>query len=193
VNTVYHLADMTDNAETIGIGFQQGTGSSGLYACALDTGETTGVSGNPVPNGLLISGGQQLPTSAVAHSPLANETAVSLAMVPENTNPAPDVVSPGRPIMVRVNAANPGDILTVSNFTLTANGTAIPSRIIVPAAALTGSSSGVTADPNGLLPPGIAFLLPLAPLTSNTTYTVTFSGARDGAPINTTWNFNTGN
>jgi hypothetical protein len=115
--------------------------------------------------------------------------------VPESSltgKAAPDIAAPGRPIMVRVNAANAGDVLTVSSFTLTAaNGTVVAARIIVPSAALTGSSAGVTADVNNGLFPGVAFLLPLAPLTANTTYTATFSGARDGTPISVTWNFST--
>ncbi|MDQ7980365.1 CAP domain-containing protein [Paraburkholderia sp. SARCC-3016] len=193
LDTVYHQADLTNNAETIGIGFQQMNAAT-LYACALVSGETTGVSGAPIANGLLISGGQQLPTNAVAHAPLSNETGVSLAMEAENTNPAPDVPNPGRPIMVRVNAANPGDVLTVSSFTLTAAGGAVvPARIIVPAAAVTGSASGVTADPNNLLPPGVAFLLPLTPLSANTTYIVSFTGDRDGTPVSPqSWSFTTG-
>src|SRR3981189_3546107 len=72
--------------------------------------------------------------------------------VPESSltgKAAPDIAAPGRPIMVRVNAANAGDVLTVSSFTLTAaNGTVVAARIIVPSAALTGSSAGVTADVN---------------------------------------------
>ncbi|MFC0403142.1 CAP domain-containing protein [Paraburkholderia rhizosphaerae] len=194
LNTVYHQESLTDNAETIGIGFQQTFASFPDYTCALVLGQTTGVSGNPIPNGLLVSGGQQLPTNAIAHSPLANENGVALAMIPEGTNPAPDVVNPGRPVMVRVNVANVGDVLTVSSFTLTkADGSVVPARIIVPTGAVAGSVSGVTADPNNLLPPGVAFLLPLEPLTANTTYTANFSGQRDGTPISTQpWTFTTG-
>jgi hypothetical protein len=96
--------------------------------------------------------------------------------------------------MVQVNAASAGDVLTVSSFTLTAaNGTVVPTRIIVPSAALTGSTASATADVNsGEMQPGHAFLLPLAALTANTTYTVAFSGARDGTPISKTWTFTTG-
>jgi uncharacterized protein YkwD len=192
LDTVYHLQSVTSNQQTIGIGFQQTSGTYPNYSCVLDFGETAGVSGAPQPNSFYTAGGQQMPTTTIAHSPLVNESNVSLAMIAENVNPAPDIASPGRPIMVRINAANPGDMLTVSNFTLTAaNGTVVAARIIVPSAAVTGSSSGVTADVNNDLSPGVAFLLPLAPLTANTTYTATFSGARDGTPISVTWNFTT--
>ncbi|SOE97480.1 Uncharacterized conserved protein YkwD, contains CAP (CSP/antigen 5/PR1) domain [Burkholderia sp. D7] len=190
LDTVYHLQNVTSNQQTIGIGFQQSSGSYPNYSCVLDFGETAGVSGAPQANSIYTPGGQQMPTTAIAHSPLANEPNVALAMIAEDVNVAPDIAAPGRPIMVQVNAANPGDVLTVSSFTLTAaNGTVVAARIIVPSAALTGSSSGVTADINNDVFPGVAFLLPLAPLTANTTYTATFSGARDGTPISVTWNF----
>lgn len=193
INSVYHLQGLTSNQETIGIGFQQNFGTYPNYSCVLDFGETTGVVGAPQANAVYLAGGQQIPTTAVAHAPLANETNVAIAMVGESPNPAPDVAAPGRPIMVRVNAAAAGDILTVSNFTLTAaNGAVVSARIIVPSAALTGSSSGVTADVNNALFPGVAFLLPLAPLSANMVYTVSFSGARDGSPVSATWNFTTG-
>jgi hypothetical protein len=193
LDTVYHLQNVTSNQQTIGIGFRQSSGSYPNYTCVLDFGETAGVSGAPQANAVYVTGGQQMPTAAIAHAPLVNETNVPLAMIAEDVNPAPDIAAPGRPIMVRVNAANAGDVLTVSSFTLTAaNGTVVAARIIVPSAALTGSTTTATADMNGLLAPGVAFLLPLAPLTANTTYTVAFNGARDGTPISTTWMFTTG-
>lgn len=192
LNTVYHLQGATDVEQTIGIGFVQNTGSFPNSACVLDIGETAGVVGAPGPNNIFDGGGQQLAPTSIAHSPLTSETGVALAMVAEDVNPAPDLAAPGRPIMVEVNAAAFGDVLTVSSFTLTASGGAVvPARIIVPSAALTGSVATATADVNSMLFPGRAFLLPLAPLTANTVYTVNFSGARDGTPISTSWSFTT--
>jgi uncharacterized protein YkwD len=194
INTVYHLQDISSNQQTLGIGFQQASGSYSIYSCVIDFGETAGVSGAPLGNSLYQPGGQQIATTAIAISPLNNETSVARAMVAENVNPAPDLQNPGRPIMVRVNAAASGDMLTVSTFTLTsANGSVVPARIIVPSAALSGSTSAATADVNNGLFPGVAFLLPLAPLTANTTYTVSFSGARDGKPVSVTSTWTTGN
>ncbi|MBN3754303.1 CAP domain-containing protein [Paraburkholderia sp. Tr-20389] len=192
LDTVYHLQDLTSSVEKIGIGFTQNSGTYVDYTCSLDFGEVTNVVGAPQANAVYIYGGQQMPTDAMAVSPLTNDTGVELAMTPETTNPAPDLANPGRPVMVRVNAASPGDVLTVSSFTLTAaNGTQVPARIIVPSAALAGST-GATADVNNKFYPGVAILLPLAPLTANTTYTVSFSGARDGKAVSKTWNFTTG-
>jgi len=192
--TVYHLQDLTNSAQTLGIGFQQSSGSFVDYVCALLSGQTAGVTGTPSANGLLVAGGQQMAITTVAFSPLSGETGVPLAMVPEDTNAAPDLSSPGTPIMVRVNAANVGDVLKVSTFMLTTTGGAlVPTRIIVPQAAVSGSTAaGVTADVNGLLAPGVAFLLPLTALTANTTYNVQFAGTRDNAGVTATWSFTTG-
>jgi hypothetical protein len=194
LDSVYHLQSLTGNQETVGIGFQQSFGTLPTYTCVLDFGQTTGVSGTPQPNGLPVFGGQQMPSTAIAHSPLSNESGIATTMSAESPNPASDILTPGRPIMVRVAAPNPGDVLNVFSFTLTAaGGSVVPARIIVPSAALAGSSSGATADPNGLLAPGVAFLLPLVALASGTTYTATFSGSRDGTPVNVTWSFTTSN
>lgn len=192
--TVYHLQDLTNNAQTLGIGFQQSSGSFPNYVCALVFGETAGVMGTPSSNGLFVPGGQQMATTAVAFSPLSGETGVALAMVPEDVNAAPDLSSPGRPIMVRVNAASIGDVLKVSTFMLTTSGGAlVPTRIIVPQAAIPSSTApGVTADVNDLLAPGVAFLLPLTTLVPNTTYNVQFAGSRDTAQVAMAWSFTTG-
>ena len=66
-------------------------------------------------------------------------------------------------------------------------------RILVPSSAQASSTASTVADPNNLLPNGTAVLLPLAPLNANTTYTVTFNGARDGVALPaTSWTFTTG-
>jgi hypothetical protein len=181
LDSVYHLTSVTDTFQTVGIGLGSADGSklmaSGIMnACTLDFGQS--------------ASGQQMPTNTIAHVPLSNETNVFLQMFPESPNPAADLTSPGRPIMVRVNAASQGDSLTVSSFTLTtSSGTVVPARIIVPSQALAGSTSSATADVNGKLPAGVVFLLPLAPLSASTTYTVSFSGARDGTPVSVAWSF----
>lgn len=190
LNTLYHLAAATAIQETIGVGFQTNSGQ-GTYGCVLDFGQTTNVSGSPVDNGFNASGGQQMATDASAVTPYPNEGNVARAMVAETPNPAPDLSAPGRPVLFTVNAASAGDVLTVTSFTLTANGAAVPARIIVPSAAMSGST-GATADVNGKLFAGQAALLPLAALAANTTYTATFSGQRDGKPVSRTWTFTTG-
>jgi hypothetical protein len=196
LSSVYHLQGATSIQETVGVGIQtlaaQGTAMQGTYGCVLDFGETTNVVGTPVDNGFYGSGGQQMPSTAIAHSPISSETNVARAMAAESPNPAPDLAAPGRPVMVRVNASSAGEVLTVSSFSLTAaDGSIVPARIIVPSAAMTGST-GATADVNNEVAAGVVFLLPLAPLVANTVYTAFFSGQHDGKPISQSWSFTTG-
>ncbi|MGF6851164.1 CAP domain-containing protein [Paraburkholderia sp. CI3] len=196
LSSVYHLQGATSTQETVGVGIQtlaaQGTAVQGTYGCVLDFGETTNVVGTPIDNGFYGAGGQQMASTAIAHSPISNETNVARAMAAESPNPAPDLASPGRPVMVRVNAASAGDELTVSSFTLTGpDGSVVPTRTIVPSAAMTGST-GARADVNNGLAAGVVFLLPLAPLAANTVYKASFSGQRDGTPVSQSWSFTTG-
>src|SRR5260370_15837800 len=46
-NLIAPLENVTSNLQTIGIGFQQSSGSYPNYTCVLDFGETAGVSGAP--------------------------------------------------------------------------------------------------------------------------------------------------
>ena len=189
--SVYHLVALTADQESVGFGFNPGDTTYPIYTCASDFGTFTGVTGTPLPNALSATGGQILPTGVVFHSPYANEINVALAMRPESPNPANDLAAPGRPILVRVNSQN-GNTLTVSQFTITdSSGGVVPARILIPAKAQAGSTAATVADPNSLLAFGTAILLPLAPLKSSTTYTVTFSGACDGSAVSSTWTFTT--
>ncbi|WP_309911209.1 CAP domain-containing protein [Caballeronia sp. LZ035] len=192
LSSVYHLANLTYTQETIGLGYNPGTTAYPIYTCTTDFGETTGVSGTPAPNAISSFGGQQIATTAVVHSPFTSENGIALAMRAEAPNPAPEIPAPGRPILVRVNAVQSVDTLTVSQYTLTDNiGSVVASRILVPAAATAGSTATVIADPNNGLPSGTAVLLPLAALKANTTYTVSFAGARNGVAVTASWNFTT--
>jgi hypothetical protein len=192
LDTVYHLTGLTDTQQTLGIGFTPVTG--GVSAtCVLDFGSTTGVYGTPQANAIPVFGGQQMATTAIAHAPGSNETGVALSMTAESPNPAPSITTPGRPLMVRVNAASAGDVLTVSSFTLKdASGNVVAGEILIPSGAVTGSAANAVVDANGLLPPGVVFFIPTQPLIANTVYTASFSGARDGTPISPSWTFTTG-
>jgi uncharacterized protein YkwD len=190
-NTVYHLAAMVENQESVGIGYAVGDASSPFYTCSTDFGTSTGVVGVPVDNSIPYQGGQVIPAGTLVHSPYANESGVVTTMHVESPNPAPDLASPGRPILVGVNSQN-GNTLTVSSFTLVnSSGAPVPARILVPSSAQAGSTATTVADPNNDLRNGIAVLLPLQSLKPNTVYTVSFSGARDGSAVSSTWNFTT--
>jgi hypothetical protein len=85
----------------------------------------------------------------------------------------------------------------VQSFTLqVAGGSAVPARIVVSTPAKSGSTASAVTDPNpNTLANNVAFLLPLATLSTNTTYTVSFSGQRVDGNVSTavtkTWSFTT--
>jgi hypothetical protein len=188
--SVYHLSALVGNPETLGLGYAPADAAYPIYTCTTELGTLTGVTGSPI-SGYSYAGGQLLPIGEVFSSPYENENGVALAMRSESPNPAPDVAAPGRPILVKVNSSN-ADTLTVASFVLTDSaGTQVAARILVPAAAQSGSTAQTVSDPNSLLPNGTAVLLPLAPLKSSTTYTVAFNGARDGSAVSSTWTFTT--
>ncbi|AOJ73342.1 hypothetical protein WS83_12285 [Burkholderia sp. MSMB2042] len=194
LSSVYHLQSVTFTQQTIGIGYQQNL-TQGSFACVFDFGQTAGVNGSTQLDGLLTSGGQQLPSNVIATSPYDNEMGVAVSMAAESPNPAPDVLQPGRPLLLRVGVSASGQVLNVMSMTLTAaDGTVVPSRILVPNSAVAGST-GVISDPNRLLASGVVALLPLGPLSPNTRYTASFSGIRTSisgpTAVTKTWSFTT--
>lgn len=194
--TVYHLAAMVSNQQTIGIGIAPNSSVSTFGGCVLDFGTTAGVPANPAPNSIPYSGGQQIATTAVITVPHAQESGVftGFDFAGEAPSPAPDLTlaNLGRPVMVMVNG-NDGAILTVKSFSLAdSSGASVPSRILVSVAAKSGSVDSAVADPNAnYLADNEAFILPLAHLQNGMTYTATFTGARNGTPVNVSWSFTT--
>lgn len=182
-NSVYHLQALTSQVETVGIGIND-------WTCTIDMAVVTGVSGTPGDNSVPIGGGQQMAADSIGVAPVEGST-VDGAMPAESPQPAPDIASPGHPLMVRVRADNVADALTVSSFTLVDNvGSTIPGRVLIASNAQAGTTvSGAQVD--SLLDRGVVFFMPLAPLASGTSYTATFAGARNGTPISKSWSFAT--
>ncbi|QYY27901.1 CAP domain-containing protein [Cupriavidus pinatubonensis] len=192
-STVYHLQGVIDNAESVGVGFVPAR-NGWFSTCVLMFGTSTAVPPGPQANSTPYAGGQQMATHAIVTIPRAGEVAVQPGFNAggEQPNPAPDLSAPGRPLMVYVNGAN-GEVLTVSSFRLfDGTGAEVPTRALVSEAAKPGSMGSAVADPNGqYLRRNAVFLLPLAPLKSGATYTVSFAGARAGTPLSTSWSFTT--
>lgn len=90
-----------------------------------------------------------------------------------------------------------GEILTVQSFTLQdPDGHAVPARILVSTAVKAGSATTAVVDPNAVyLANNAAFLLPLATLSTDTTYADGFAGQRVDGSVSTgvtkTWSFTT--
>ena len=191
INSVYHLVSLLRNQESVGLGFVSDNATYPIYVCATEFGTIGGVRGAPGPNTGLYSGGQQISPTAAVHVPYDGETHVPLAMAPELPHLGFGRPALGRPIMVMVNAQDQ-DTLTVVKFTLQdSSGFVVPAHILISKGARLGSLVTAVVDPNNLLADGVVFLLPSAPLVANTTYTATFSGARDKAIFNLTWQFTT--
>lgn len=178
-NSVYHLQGITGNQEAIGIANRDGY-------CVMNFGLSTGANGSGY--GLPSWGGQQLPASGIAYSPVDGELIVgSFTPAGESPNPAPDLSAAGHPIMFRVPAPDANDVLTVASFTLSGpGGAAIPVRVLVPTKSKAGSVASAIEDVK--LYAGVVFMLPMQPLAAGT-YTATFSGARNGASIIKSWSF----
>ncbi|MBF6989376.1 CAP domain-containing protein [Cupriavidus sp. IK-TO18] len=188
-HTVYHLQSLVTNQESIGIGYS-GTGALGLNHCVLDFGTITATQPSPTPNGVPYGGGQQFDPETFVTVPADGDIGVQgeFNFAGESPNPAPDLPTPGRPLMVYANGAL-AEVLAVTDFKLVAsNGAEVAARVLVSPAAKADGSNGVADE---YLRNNAAFLLPLAPLADRETYTASFSGTRAGKPVSISWTFKT--
>lgn len=188
-HTVYHLQSLVTNQESIGIGYS-GAGALGLNHCVVDFGTSTATQAGPTPNGVPYGGGQQFEAGTFITVPADGDIGVQggFNFAGESPNPAPDLLSPGRPLMVYANGAL-AEVLSVSAFKLVAsNGAEVPARVLVSPAAKVSGSAGVADE---YLRNNAAFLLPLAPLADRETYTASFTGSRAGKPVSISWTFKT--
>lgn len=85
---------------------------------------------------------------------------------------------------------NASDIV-LNTFTLDSLGSPVSARVLAQSGVLS-SGATLTTDAN-ISRPGILVLLPTAPLSANTLYTVTFSASVKGVAVTKTWSFTTGN
>ncbi|TDF64920.1 CAP domain-containing protein [Cupriavidus sp. L7L] len=188
-HTVYHLQSLVTNQESIGIGFSE-TGPLGLNHCVVDFGTSTATQPSPTPNGVPYGGGQQFDAETFVTVPADGDIGVQRGFnfAGESPNPAPDLPTPGRPLMVYANGAL-AEVLSVTAFKLVAsNGAEVPARVLVSPAAKADGSDGVADE---YLRNNAAFLLPLSPLADRETYTASFSGTRAGKPVSISWTFRT--
>ncbi|MCY1201692.1 Cysteine-rich secretory protein family protein [compost metagenome] len=184
-HTVYHLQSLVTNQESIGIGYSS-TGALGLNHCVLDFGTSTARQPSPTPNGVPYGGGQQIDADTFITVPADGDIGVQggFNFAGESPNPAPDLATPGRPLMVYANGAH-AEVLSVTAFKLVAS---MAARVLVSPAAKADGSNGVADE---YLRNNAAFLLPLAPLADLETYTASFSGTRAGKPVSISWTFST--
>lgn len=125
--------------------------------------------------------GTGLPATTLATWPFDGQTAVPIdfSSNSEEPDPVPDVDIVGYPISVHTNLTRK---LTVQSFTVRARsgGADLPTRMLTK-----------DLDPVNTSSQSVAAIIPLGPLTANTRYDVSFSGAIDGVAVSKTWSFTT--
>lgn len=187
--TVYHQQLLTSNAERIGMGFND-------TVCVLEFASLSGVTAANAPgaadtNAIPVWGGQQMPASLLAYTPVNGSMVSSQLSANEQPRPAPELASPGYPIMVRVRADN-NDVLSVSSFTVSNGSGPIAGDILIP---VNAEGSSVQPSPqrpvltDAHLAPGVVFFIPQVPLVTGTSYSVVFNGSRNGKPVQVAWSF----
>ncbi|MHB9116783.1 MAG: CAP domain-containing protein [Burkholderiales bacterium] len=92
----------------------------------------------------------------------------------ESPDPVPNANRVGYPISIHLDQSQ---TLSVSSFTVSANGSALPAIQLTSA--------------DGHTPKSASAIIPTQALTYGTTYTVNFSGTANGAALNKTWSFTT--
>lgn len=171
MNSIYHREGLfIQRSAEMGLGFNQ----SGSKPLVIEVGYTN-------------QKYQILPADFVAVYPANNQTGLPLVMAAESPVPFSDIdlmssdylTKTSSPISIHVQA---GKVLTVSNVTVTDDVGVIPMRVV---------TSG--SDINKMLATHSAYFVGYSPFKSNTKYTVAFSGAVNGVPLNKTWTFTTGN
>ncbi|ALK99245.1 lipoprotein [Massilia sp. WF1] len=125
--------------------------------------------------------GPGLPSHTIATWPVNGQTGVQPNFMSdyEEPDPVPDRNEVGYPISVHANLTE-AIAVQQQNFTVRPRGgAALATRLL-----LKNVDSNTTMS-------SVAAIIPLAPLTANTTYDVSFSGTVGGAPVSKTWSFTT--
>lgn len=192
-NTVYHRFSLLSNWTDVGFAVVSDTSNPTRTFSVINLGN--------VPE--LTLG--QLPAAPVVY-PYSNQTEVDTTFVPvsEAPNPAPDLgtyanpMTIGLPVTVALDSVDLQKLaaaeITISSFTVTAQGNSTPlaSRIVTAAGVAAGPGVLLMNDPAGQLTPAQICLLPLAPLSVRTVYNAVFTGIVRGKSINLVWKFTTG-
>ncbi|AUT75436.1 serine protease [Paraburkholderia hospita] len=161
---VYHISVAAWPVTEIGVGWKELTFNGfPQIVSSVSIANLQTLSGN-LPLTFPCQGSSGLPYSTGGETP-----------VPPNTSG-----NFGQPVAV---IGNQTDTITLQSGTMTdTSGTVVNLQLL--------NSSN---DPNKLLPAWEAVAYPAAPLTANTSYTVSLSGTRNGTPFSRTFTFTTGN
>lgn len=180
VNGVYHRAGiLAFEPVDVGIGWSGSSAANVSMPLVIDITRP----GTDTTRGL--GQGAQASIHGAAIWPIDGALDVPLRLGTENPNPVPsqDVLTLGTPVSVTVDEEA---TISATAFALTnsTTGAIVPTQVV---------SSG--HDPNLLVPRSFIALVPLAPLSPNTTYSVTFAGSTVEAltgvkgVVNRSWSF----
>ena len=182
-NGVYHRAGMLAfEPVDVGVGWSKGVAANVSMPLVIDITRP----GADTTRGMGQSAQASIHGAAIWPIDGAHGVPVRLGLESPNPVPSRDVLGLGTPASITVDEE--ATISAVSFAMMnSATGAVVPSQVV--------SSAN---DPNLLLPRSFIALVPLDPLTPNTTYSVVFAGNTVGFPtgvpvaLNRTWSFTTG-
>lgn len=192
LNTVYHAAALLSRVTSVGIGI--GTLSSGTPFCVSDLGNVLSDSYGQVPaSGALVGYPYSGQTSVPYRFYVAGESPrPSSTLFPGSYTGTPVIVSLRNADYLNFNAASTLAV-TINQFVLKdASGNTVSSALLSNSSMTAGS--GVTLNSDSTLGAGFIVLVPYAALSTNSTYTVTFSATlkSGGTALTKSWSFTTG-
>lgn len=185
-NSVYHMVSLFMGDRDVGIaaGNVKANGPAGEYTetyCVLEVGtKDRATSPRPVAGTVLVY-------------PYDQQTSVPYLFQnrQEYPQPLPELDGVGHPIAAWfATQANANPKVTVSAYTVTAQGGASVAAKVM-AHASVNVAAGIDRVVDDVIWPQAVFIVPVAPLTPSTTYTVSFEGTVDGAAVKKNWSFTT--
>jgi len=125
--------------------------------------------------------------------PYDRQTSVPVLFLNRNEipQPLPELDGVGQPIAASfATQTSPHPKVTVTSYTVTAQGAgSVAAKVL--AAPSVSIAAGVDAVADDQVWPEMVFLVPVSPLTPDTTYAVVFEGTVDGKPVRKSWSFTT--
>jgi uncharacterized protein YkwD len=192
LNTVYHAAALLSRVTSVGIGI--GSLASGTPFCVSDLGTVLSDSYGQVPaSGSLVGYPYSSQTSVPYRFYVAGESPrPSSTLFPGSYTGTPVIVSVRNADYLNFNAAGTLAV-TINQFVLKdSSGNTVSSALLSNASMSAGS--GVTLNSDSNLGAGFIVLVPYSALSTNSTYTVTFSATlkSGGTALTKSWSFTTG-
>jgi hypothetical protein len=181
-NSVYHMVHLLSPYVDMGLSYNAGQGGESACIVMLGVGSSSAGQFPPADYFIVYPSRGQSKVPPVFHNQA------------ERPNPALDLSVAGRPVLISFyNMANKvlaSRDLVIHEFTMNGAGEAVPLRVLAFPEVISDGPR-LISDAN-LGAPGYVVGLPIAPLLSNTTYTVNVSASVKGKAVTQKWAFTTG-